>query len=162
MTTQAQAHDFTSGDSQPDPVARLIAFDFYDGALAGVVETHGGQTYRFDWIDDWPTRGDRDSVRMFRLHRMADGAFDRLVELISPHSQQQVPYWVPSWWHLPDDAKQALDCEVDAFLASAGPADWVVAGHFLCQMSLRVRRVGPTPRTAEEWARVFELPDRPE
>jgi hypothetical protein len=150
--------DFASGDAQRDPVARLVAFDFYDGALAGFLETHSGRGYRFDFIDDWPTRGERESVRMFLLRPLSGGAFSRLVELISPHCQVHLPYWVPSWWHLPHDEKQHLDGEVDAILDSAGPPEWAVAGHFLCGEVLLVRPASRIDRTPQEWAATFGLP----
>lgn len=154
--------DFSPGDEQPDPVARLIAFGFYDGETDGVLETHSGHTYRFDFIGEWPALGEPDSVRMFLVSPLPDGAFSRLVELISPHCPPRTPYWVPSWWHLRDDQKAELDHKVDAVLASASSPEWAVAGQFLCEQALRVRAADLTAEEAASgdagrWAAVFGL-----
>ncbi|MBN9122476.1 MAG: hypothetical protein J0I06_25585 [Planctomycetes bacterium] len=149
--------DFTEGGDRPDPVARLIAFDFYDGALAGVLEVVSGRSYRYDFIDERPMRGDPNATRMFLLSPLPDGSFSRLVELISPHCSPSLPYWIPSWWHLGAAEKAALDAEVDAVPASAGPAVWVVAGDFLCDLRLRVRRALAEHNSADERAALFGL-----
>lgn len=154
--TPLPSADFSPGDACPDPVARLVAFGFYDGATDGVLETRAGRSYRFDFIDEWPG-ATADSVRMFLLSPLPVGAFVRLVGLISPHCDFREPFWIPSWWHLPADAKAALDREVDAILDSAGPPEWAVAGWFLCGRTLRVRAVA---LTAEELAGLRNDPDR--
>ena len=150
--------DFLEGDDRPDPVARLIAFGFYDGAIDGAMETRSGRSYRYDFIDEWPATGDPESMRMFLLSPLPAGSFERLVELISPHCAARLPYWAPSWWHLDAAAKQALDAEVDAILTSAGEPLWAVAGYFLAGLPLRVRRAVLACDSAGEWAALFGLP----
>jgi hypothetical protein len=95
---------------------------------------------------------------MYLLSPLPDGSFAQLVELISPHCPLSEPYWVPSWWHLDPAAKAALDAAVDAVPAVAGPPTWAVAGHFLCEQRLRIRRVAERPCFTNEWAELFGLP----
>ncbi|MBY0459770.1 MAG: hypothetical protein K2V38_20820 [Gemmataceae bacterium] len=146
--------DFTEGDDRPNPVACVIAFGFYDGAIDGALETRGGAAYRFDFLDDWPgVTG--DSVRMFLLRPLPAGSVARLTELISPHCEPRTPFWVPSWWHLDVEAKDSLDAAVDAVLDSAGPPRWAVAGWFLCGQTLRVRRAFGAGSDGAAWAARF-------
>jgi hypothetical protein len=102
---------------------RTIVLGYYDGATNGVIQFVDGSVFRFDWVDEPDPKGDE---RSFGFAPLPPDAFGRLATAIAPYIPPTEPVWFPIWRFPSPEIQRAVEAEVDAILADAGPVNWVV------------------------------------
>jgi hypothetical protein len=110
--------DFVPGLNDPSPVQRVIIFDYYDGALGGVMELAGGTSFRFDCTDETHNPDGCDE-RTYTLRPLPAGSFERLVAVLSEHLQPGWPVWAPIWAFPSAEVQGEVERRVDVILDSA-------------------------------------------
>jgi hypothetical protein len=114
--------------------------------MDGVLESHSGEVYRFDLVDEMHNPGGCD-LRVYVLRHLPDDALDRLATVIGRFIPPAWPDWLPIW-RFPDDATQAaVENQADAILDEAGPDQWVVTAGGLSSTTpfVAVRPATSTP-----------------
>lgn len=111
--------------TKPTGCRRLIVFDYYDGPMAGVLESQSGDVYRFEYTEEVHDPDGLDR-RTFVLRPLPANALDRLATVIAPYIPPDWPDWLPIW-RFPDAATQAaVESQTDVILDEAGPDQWQV------------------------------------
>lgn len=100
---------------------RVIAFEFYDVPLEGVIEFgDGGRGFRFRLSDrDGAVTRSGGAVE-YTLSPLPPGALDRIVGVLSPYLTPTWPVWVPIWRFPSPEVEEGVSAAVDAVLAEAG------------------------------------------
>lgn len=127
------------------PFAKVIALDFADGPMAGVVQCASCPVaYRFETlaidIDGAVDRAawDRgEEIRVFGLATLAAGTFERIVGVLSPLGQPTWPIWAPGMGA--PSIPTSIDREVALLLNAAGPPTVVVSAPGLLAPLLAAR-----------------------
>ncbi len=115
--------DFVHGLNDPSPVSRVVILDYYDGALAGVMELGGGTAFRFDCTAETHNPDGCDE-RQYALRPLPAGSFPRLVVALTEHLQPGWPVWAPIWIFPSAEAQAEVERRVDAVLGLATEARW--------------------------------------
>ena len=129
------------------PFAKLVAFDYDDGAVSGIVCCEGcANAYQFDElardVDGLHDRAawDRgEELRAYSLAPLPADAFDRTVKLISSAEAPNWPVWVPGIRQSSPHLASLIENEVAAILASSEPPTLLVATAGLLQPIVAVR-----------------------
>jgi hypothetical protein len=104
------------------PFGKIIAMEFYDGPVSGVVRcTSCGSVLQFKWLA-WDERQEK---RVFALARMPGEAWDEIIALYA-HDQPRFPVWVPKWVDLPKDELDKRENALQTVLARRGEWAWIV------------------------------------
>ena len=107
------------------PFSKILALDFYDGPMAGILQCETCHSvYKFDMLD-W----DEDhEVRIFRLAALPSESLAQCVAALAQPEPPRWPVWVPSREKLPSEqVREEVDRAVQRFLAQAKSAELIVA-----------------------------------
>lgn len=121
----ACCHDPASLKNAATPFSQILALDFYDGPTSGILQcANCSATYYFDMLD-W----DEDhQIRIFRLAMLPQGSLEQCVAVFARFEAPDWPVWVPWFRSSPsDEARDAVDRELEFILKKARPAELVVA-----------------------------------
>jgi hypothetical protein len=113
-------------DRAPTGARRVLIFDYYDGALSGVLEADTGEVFQFSSLAE-PEELVRQNYRAYRLRPLPNDALDRLVALIEPHAQLRWPVWMPVWKFTDEAARLDVEARIEALLEQAGEVLWQIA-----------------------------------
>ena len=103
---------------------RMIAFDFYDGPVSGVMHDLGSnRAWKFMMID-WD---DRQELRVFAMAPLPEDAFNKIVDVLSQYEPPKSPFWVPLFNYSDNEIKQAVEREIDEAIARASGISHVIA-----------------------------------
>lgn len=102
----------------------MIALDFYDGPVSGVMRDLGtNRAWKFTMID-WD---DRQEVRVFATAPLPEEAFKRIADTLSEYESPKSPFWFPLFNYPNDEIKHAVERKIDEAIASATGVTHVIA-----------------------------------
>lgn len=134
------------------PFGSLLAFDFYDGPISGVVRCSGtGGGFHFQMVA-WDNERER---RVFVLRGLPSEEMESAIRLLEA---VETPRW-PEWWLATNRAEQdkkGVSEIVDRVTAAAGRIEWLVVSTRLLESIELVKRI----RTREERATVEHMARR--
>ena len=135
---------WTSGRS---PLGRLVAYDVYDGPVAGVALCRTDAASLLFRMQSW------DERQRARVFSMAPVPERDVTDFLSRLAELGTPRW-PEWWlPAPPDAetRQLIDSAAAQLQARAGQVEWIILTDDLLGGSGRcVHIVGPSLRSACE------------
>src|SRR6266404_64464 len=102
---------------------RMIAFDFYDGPVSGVMnDLDTNRAWRFTMID-WD---DRQEVRVFAMAPLPKDAFQKIVDALSQYEPPKSPFWFPLFNYSDLEIKHAVERKIDEAIASAAGVTHII------------------------------------
>lgn len=102
--------------------SRGLIFDWYDGAVAGLVEWEPrGAVFAFR-MAAWD---DRQKQRIYLLQPVPAEAFDEAARASAPAGEPVWPWWVPAVFPTDEDQERSFQAH-DRILRAAGPVEYVV------------------------------------
>jgi hypothetical protein len=104
------------------PFAEIIAVEFYDGPVSGVVRCSKCSSVLQYKLLAWDERQEK---RVFALSKMPSHAWDQIVALYS-YDQPRFPVWVPKWVELPKDEFEKRETALQMILAQREEWSWIV------------------------------------
>lgn len=147
-----------TGSPTNAPFTRILVFDYYDGALSGVMQCgFCKQTYRFDFLD-W---GDGQDIRVMSLGRLPKGTLETLARTIGEASEctPHWPVWVAPWQFPSETLKAQTETTVTEMLARAEPPEMVIATDPWIAQVFAARGLPPERIAAvDDWFEVLQLP----
>src|SRR5262249_1476868 len=103
------------------PFAEIMALDFYDGPVSGLMRCQDCQSvFRFELLA-WD---ETQETRVFALAKLPNKVFNQMVELYS-YDQPQFPVWVPKWQEISDQARRHRDKARQSLLEQKGEWAWI-------------------------------------
>lgn len=103
------------------PFAEIIAVDFYDGPVSGVVRCSSCRSVLRYKLLAWDERQEK---RVFALAKMPSHAWDQIVALYS-YDQPRFPVWVPKWVELPKDELEKRENALQMILGQREEWSWI-------------------------------------
>jgi hypothetical protein len=132
VATATRPTSFVEGRDYPSPVVQIIGFGYYDGVTDGVLKTADGAVYVFDMAGEEYNPDGLDR-RTFELAPLPASTFERLVPLLESHATPSWPCWLPVWTFPSEEARAAVESQIDRLLADAGKPTWRVESHDLLE-----------------------------
>lgn len=138
----AENRELREGRDYPSPVTRILALDYYDGPIGGVLQCGDeGLVYKFDVLFG-PEQG-AEAQRVFGLAPLPVTALRELAEAHARYQAPRWPLWVPMWRFPTTGDEEAMNHLTDRVLSQAGPVRWVVASSNLMEEIRAARAVSP-------------------
>ena len=99
-------------------ITELIALDYYDGPLSGVICTREDECLIFDTV----ARDESTDLKVYCLAPFTTKAnhLDKIREILRPQIGQGGPLWVPVWQFSSSESQQKCETEIDDILMLAG------------------------------------------
>jgi len=104
------------------PFAEIIAVEFYDGPVSGVVRcSNCSSVFQYKLLA-WDERQEK---RVFALAKMPSSAWDQIIALYS-YDQPRFPVWVPKWVELPKEELEKRESALQMILGQREEWSWIV------------------------------------
>ena len=140
------------------PFTRVLVFDYYDGALSGVMQcAFCERSYRFDFLD-W---GEGQDIRVMSLGRLPVGTLDKLARTLgeASESRPEWPVWVAPWQFPSATLAARTQTRVTELLAMAEPPDLVIATDAWVTRVFTAFRLPPAQiAEVDDWFELLQLP----
>jgi hypothetical protein len=129
------------------PFAEIIAVEFYDGPVSGVVRCSNCSSVLQYKLLAWDERQEK---RVFALARMPSRAWDQIIALYS-YDQPRFPVWVPKWVEISKDELDKRESALQIILAQREEWSWVVLTSRYLDVLLDFKAAGELlPRIEEQ------------
>lgn len=115
-------HEAATIVGKGSPFGEVIAVEFYDGPVSGVLRCRNcGSVLQFKWLA-WDARQDK---RVFALARMPGQVWAEIIALYA-HDQPRFPVWVPKWVDLAEDELIKREGALQRILGQRQEWAWIV------------------------------------
>ena len=160
MTSQLCGTAVANGFTRVSPFSKIVAFGYSDGPTTGVVRCAAcSEGYRFDLLTtdvdgtynhaSWD-RG--DELRVYTLSPLPDGAFDRIVAMLSTAEAPKWPVWVPGVNPRVPELDRIIETEIIPILSGAGEPRLIATSGGLLQPIVAIRdHPAGDGRTTSDW-----------
>jgi hypothetical protein len=147
MTSLLCGRNPTDQVGAASPFAKIVAFGYEDGPSIGIVRcVDCSEAYRFemlatdvDGLYDQAAWDRGEELRIFALVPLSEGAFDRIVTLLSSVEEPIWPVWLPGVSRRSPELDRHIEADVSEILGTAGHPRLIVATADLLKPFVAIR-----------------------
>ena len=134
----------TEGINQPSPIRRVIAWDWHDGLVEGLLQVgDSGPTFKFSLLEE-SSDATENELKVYGLYAMPSESFSQVTELLSAYSRPNWPVWWAVWKFPSDEIRNSVEGRLNEITDLAGSLSWIIVGD-LTNNSIRAMPVSAVP-----------------